>query len=112
MKKLCSILLILLVNHTLIQSAVAGAHVALDHQERFESPHLHIDGPHIDHQDHTNDQSQQKHHQNSHIHFHYDLTQGASVALGTTHSVVQAPVLLRSQYLGLSHRPALPPPTC
>ena len=111
MNKFLAILLMLLINHTLIQSVMAATHLASEHQNSLETPHFHLETADFDHQQIDNDQYQQKHHQNAHIHFHYDLNQVSDFTTPLAQPLEQQVACIHSAYVGLSYRPAVPPPT-
>jgi len=109
LSKIWAVILMILLNHTLIQSAMADLHVSQFEHSQFESPHIHLDR-NASHQSADEAPDAGEHQKTAHIHFHCDLNE-TPVSLAESVSISTPQHLnYKTGYLGLSYQPAVPPP--
>lgn len=112
MNKKWLLFLVLILNHTLINSVIAAAHTSGEDFGIYEPPHIHLNfssaGPSS-----TDDTSSspQDHHKTAHVHAAGEpcavplLLVSQAVSLPT-----DKPTTRQLVYMGLTYKPAVPPP--
>lgn len=118
------LILVLLVQHTLINSVAASVHMAAENHQTRETPHIHSLGSVVDmfraqleHQQqetpeqHNNHSSQHNCHDTlSEVHVHVLCPLAHELNIQRVSTPSQKPLAQYQGYQGLTYKPLLPPP--
>ncbi|MEH6616505.1 MAG: hypothetical protein V7699_01555 [Porticoccus sp.] len=113
MNKKWLLLLVLILNHTLINSVMGASHSSGEEHGIYEPPHIHLSFSDDGHS-FTDDSPSNPHDHDkiAHIHAACDLCAVPLLLVSQAISLqTERPVIYQLVYLGLTYKPAVPPPT-